>query len=171
MFVRLGFEWELFNEESYVWLNNTLLNKLYSITDNNKKKMILKIKDGIHEDELINEFTTSWIEFKNELLNNNAIIFSKHKNSYVESFERGGKVIETSNYIRHKNNITRAFIEINNKSCIYKCVNCKEKNEFPCLTCYSSKENSVIKKSILAKFFRESQRIYIKEHELKIVKS
>lgn len=163
MFVRLGFEWEVFHEDSYVWLNNHLLNKLFSITDNNKKSMILKINEGIHEEELLNEFNTDWIEFKNELLNNNVIIFSKQKSSYRVVFERGGKVIESSNYIRHKNNISRAYLEINNKRCVHNCVNCGEKSEFPCMTCYSSKENSVINNSVIDKFFKDSQKIFIQE--------
>lgn len=163
MFVRLGFEWEIYNEGNYIWINNNLQNKLFSITDNNKRNMILKINEGIKEEELLKEFNNDWIEFKNELRLNNVIYFSKYKSSYRESFERGGKVVETSNYIRHKNNISRVFLEINNKQCRYNCDHCNEKSEFPCLTCYSSKENYVIDKSIIDKFFYDSQRIYIEE--------
>ena len=56
MYIKLGFEWELFEEKEHVWIGNSLTNKLFKIEQKEKKEIIKEISNGTTEQELINKF-------------------------------------------------------------------------------------------------------------------
>ena len=53
MYIKLGFEWELFEEKEHVWIGNSLTNKLFKIEQKEKKEIIKEISNGTTEQELI----------------------------------------------------------------------------------------------------------------------
>lgn len=105
-----------------------------------------------------------WDGFKEELENNKVICYSEYQESYVDKMDRGGKLIETSSFIKSKIYISRAVIEVNN-TCDKKCAFCNEDNEIPCLSCYrESLDNSaVIDMKIIEKFWSDLNEIFVAE--------
>lgn len=165
MYIKLGFEWELFEEKEHVWIGNSLTNKLFKIEQKEKKEIIKEISNGTTEQELINKFSVDvWDGFKEELENNKVICYSEYQESYVDKMDRGGKLIETSSFIKSKIYISRAVIEVNN-TCDKKCAFCNEDNEIPCLSCYrESLDNSaVIDMKIIEKFWSDLNEIFVAE--------
>lgn len=165
MYIRLGVEWEIFAENDYLWLGNSLTNKLFKIADKEKQQMVRQIKDGITEQELIMMYPKyKWEQFKEELIQNKAIYYSKHKESYVDTMDRGGKLIETSSFIKSKMYISRVAIEINT-TCTEECAFCNDDNEIPCLSCYKNAytNSTSISSTILRKFWNDLKNIVVAE--------
>lgn len=165
MYIRLGIGWEIFEEQGYMWLGNSLTSKLYSIKDNTNREIIRQISNGTTEKEIMDQYDQKeWEKFKAELINNKVIFYSNHKSSFADRLDRGGKLLETSSFIKSKIYISRIAIEVNNE-CDKNCRFCNEDNEIPCLSCYKNRGNkmSSIDISIVEKFWNDLAEITVPE--------
>ena len=78
-----------------------------------KKEIIKEISNGTTEQELINKFSVDvWDGFKEELENNKVICYSEYQESYVDKMDRGGKLIETSSFIKSNNGYPRISLTV-----------------------------------------------------------
>ena len=150
MFVKLGYDWEVFSNENYMWLGNCLTGKLFEIVDDDKKQIINMIKKGTSEKELNTMFLGKWETFKDELEKNYVIIYSSSDNVFRDSMVRGGTLVETSHYIKRKAEITRVAIQVNSY-CEKNCDFCNVDNEFSCMSCYSDMKDREIDINIIKK--------------------
>ena len=53
-----------------------------------------------------------WDGFKEELENNKVICYSEYQESYVDKMDRGGKLIETSSFIKSNNGYPRISLTV-----------------------------------------------------------
>lgn len=162
MFVKLGYDWEVFSNENYMWLGNCLTGKLFEIVDDDKKQIINMIKKGTSEKELNTMFLGKWETFKDELEKNYVIIYSSSDNVFRDSMVRGGTLVETSHYIKRKAEITRVAIQVNSH-CEKNCDFCNVDNEFSCMSCYSDMKDREIDINIIKKFINDINNIVVRE--------
>lgn len=163
MYVKLGIEWETFYNDEKFYLSNIFNSRLFTIEEKYKQCIMKKIESGVDLHELEEEYGDKWLEFKKELMENQVIIFSEHKNTYKDKLNYGLKMINSSSFFKKRNDIGQAFIEINN-FCSENCDFCQKDCEYPCLACYSGKgEKQEISKKVIDKFVEDTKGVDIKQ--------
>lgn len=140
-YVKLGIGWKVHEEKDYLFLSNTIEEKLFYIEKSNQR-IIKKILDGTTINEL-EKFGEDWKVLQKELEQTHAIFYSSNPNSINSNIDFGVKMASNSSFIIQPPRVSRLSIQINNY-CSLKCTTCNKIVSFPCLSCSTKESKELI---------------------------